>query len=214
MLAAVAVEARADLADPTARAAFLREEVRLARSRALYLVLDPGSDRLFLRRQHVDLLDIPVRARAGLPRWVGERQLTWPAYRFTLVSPLPMPPRPRVDQPRRAEGDTAAAPISVDDLQSARDRFLAQLPVDFRLEFAPELDVRVSGSGSSSPLNDRWQRGRRALREAWRNLGDRLAGRPPRLRLLLEMSPDDARRLYLALEPETALLVAPPPGDR
>lgn len=200
--------------DPSAqgeRAAFLQEEIRLAKSKQLYLVLDSEAGTLTLKRQHVDLLTLPVEARAGLSRLGGIHRLTWPALSFTHDSKLPEIERPLVNPPQKAADDsTAVVPITVEALQAVRDRFLQGLPSSFQLSFAPDLDVIVRGESRPPTLADRRHRAGRSLAESWRNLGNLLTGhRPHRLRLLLVMTPQEARRLYLALEPELSLLVLP-----
>ncbi len=163
-----------------------------------------------LRRRGVDLLEIPVRATVGLPLRAGRVAAAWPAVRFDLASPLTRP-----DPPRLAVRDTAAPPPTVEALDAARDRYLRRMPARYRLQFEPALIVAVAGEHEPPTVADRWRRAARRATEAWRDLGDLASGRPPRLRLLLAMSAAEARRLYVALEPELSLLIAPipPPAE-
>lgn len=196
--------AAAESVAPTAvREAFLRAELKAARSRAFYLVLDPAAETLQLRLRHVDLLTIPVRARLGAP--------LWPSVACTLITPVVEPERPVMRPPRRGDADSTSA-LSVEDIQAARDRFMNGLPARYRLAFEPDLVVEIVGESTQSGADDRWRRAGHRFTAAWRGLGGRLLRRTPPVVLELRMSEADARRLYLARVPGMILLIAPPTG--
>ena len=198
-------------ASSSAHEAFLRAEIKAARSRAFYLVLDPVAETLQLRLKHVDLLTVPVRARLGGPR--GGGTALWPAVACSLTTSVSEPERPRLTPPRRAAGDTATAPaLSVEAIQAARDRFMNGLPACYRLAFKPDLVVEIVGEAPQPGAGDRWRRAGRRFASAWRGLGERLLRRSPYAVLELRMSAPDARRLYLARVPGMLLLIAPPVG--
>ncbi|HOX26921.1 MAG TPA: hypothetical protein PLL30_14200 [Candidatus Krumholzibacteria bacterium] len=209
-----------------AREAFLRTEIKAARSRTFYLVLDPAAATLQLRLQHVDLLSLPVKARFGRPRWAGGDAPIWPAIACTLATHVEEPERPllKPGQPEGAGGeggetgggpaagaaDSSSPAITVEAIQAARERFMEGLPAKYWLEFEPDLDILVLGETATTGLGGWWRGFRWSLGEAWQGMLDGLARRQPRTRLILEMSPADARRLYLVLEPKMALLIEPP----
>jgi len=201
----------ADVAPTLAREAFLRTEIKAARSREFYLVLDPAADALLLRLQHVDLLTMPVRAEFGWRRWARRGELVWPALACTLLPSVAEPERPLLTPPRRDAADTTAAPaITVEAIQAAREQFMLSLPARYELRFTTDLDVLVAGETPQTGLRGRWRQASRQFAEAWDGLKDALARRTPRVRLVLHMTPEDARRLYLALVPRMPLLIAPP----
>lgn len=200
----------------TAQETFLKEEMALAGSPKPYLVLDPVQATLTLRCRHVDLLTWPVTATVSHSRLAGSRALEWPAFRFDLVSELQLPERPRVRPGSGEEGNRASpqGPQTVEAIQAVRDRFLQDLPARFRLTFEPDLDLVVQGESGPRNLAERARAAGRRLAEPWRALAGRMAGRRgENLELRLVMSPAEARRLHLALEPGIALLVVPPQAD-
>ncbi len=210
-VAASAADQRADSTGQgnlEARAAFLRQEIELASGKPAYLVLDVSRGVLSVRRKHVELLAIPVTATVMAPGGGGDRPPVWPDSKFTLASELQEFERPRIDPPEKAEGDTTTAPVTVGDIQAARDRYLQAHPSRYILGFDPGLEVEILGIGSS-PGGGGAGLGVR-LADAWRGLRDRLAGRERGIRLRLMMDEQVARRLYLTLEPGIVLLVAPP----
>ncbi|MBU2502003.1 hypothetical protein KJ682_11800 [bacterium] len=209
--AAVAAEQPADSTAQAildARAVFLRQEIELASGKPAYLVLDVSRGVLSVRRKHVELLAIPVTATVMVPGGGGDRRPVWPGSKFTLASALQEIERPRIDPPEKAEGDTTAAPVTVGDIQAARDRYLQAHPSRYRLTFDPGLEVEVLGFDPSHGEGGAGLGVR--LGDAWRDLGHRLAGRERGLLLRVTMDEQLARRLYLTLEPGITLLIAPP----
>ncbi|MGD9547908.1 MAG: hypothetical protein AB7V45_10230 [Candidatus Krumholzibacteriia bacterium] len=210
-MAAVAAGQPADTtaqANLEARAVFLRQEIELASGKAAYLVLDVSRGVLSVRRKHVELLSIPVSATVRVPGGGGDPRPVWPGSKFTLASALQEIERPLIDPPEKAEGDSTAAPVTVGDIQAARERYLQAHPSRYRLAFDPGLEVEVRGGDPSRGDDGRGPTSR--LGDAWRGLGDRLTGRNRGLQLRMTMDEQLARRLYLTLEPGIALLIAPP----
>lgn len=200
---------------PTVQAAVLADEVRLARSRCLYLVLDPAAGTASLRRQNIELLEFAVTVSVSDAGRSGGHRLAWPALCFTLESELPEIERPRLSPPAQP-GNSAAAPASptVAELQAERERFLSLLPTNYKLLFAPDLEVTISGESGAVTARDRGRRVGRLLAATWHGLAAALTGNHngehnPRLQLLVLVTPAEARRLYLALEPDMSLLVVP-----
>jgi hypothetical protein len=195
-----------------ARAAYLAAEVRAARSHRLYLVLDPGASRLELKADGLLLHRFPVEsALFGRSRLAGGA-FAWPAASFTLVSELEEPDRPRIpiqSQDKEREQAGQAAPTST-RVSAAREEAIADAPTHYRLRFVPTLDVSVLGEAGVSNLPGRVWRTRHRLLEGWEAVLLRLRGKPVPPRVVLVMSPREARRLFLTLLPETRLLVYAP----
>jgi hypothetical protein len=188
---------------PRARAAHLEAALAAARSHRLYLVLDPwtrrldlAADGLLLRRFRLE------RALWGRP-WLVRGAAAWPAASFALVTEIPEPERPRV--PVGAPAKAAAS-----EADRKRDELLAQAPTHFRLRFEPGLDVSVRGEAGVPVLPGRLYRLRHRLVEGWENLFAWLLRRPLPPRVVLTLRPEEARRLFLALQPEMRLLVRAP----
>jgi hypothetical protein len=181
------------------RAGSLAAEVEAARGRHLYLLLDPRGPHVDLKASGVLLHRFPVEsALFGSPRLGGGD--AWPAASFQLVSELPEPERPEVPiqkaAPREAR-TTLGDPVAEANLEG--------VPTHYRLRFAPDLDLSVLGE-AGSPADRLW-RLRHRLLEGWGNLARRLTGEPTPPRVVLFMKPEDARRLFVAIKPDTRLVV-------
>lgn len=204
---ATAGEALTDAA--AARAAFLHAEVEAARSRELYLVLDPAVATLEVRAEGQTLLVLPVE-RAVLTRAPGGGTASWPALSFRLAGEPPTVRRPVLTPPDGRAAATPAPPPSpgerLDFRARQRRELLDRAPASYLLRFEPGLEVAVEGDGAAAPGTGGW-------REAGARLAARLgADRPPdRLRLVL--AADAARRLCLTLRPAMPLLVVAPPAE-
>lgn len=196
-----------------AAAAALAAELRAARSHQLYLVLDPAASRLELKADGVLLHQFPVEsALFGRSRLAGG-ELAWPAASFILVSELEEPDRPRIPIQSAEAAAEEATPTST-RVSAAREEVLAETPTHYRLRFVPTLDVSVLGEAGVSHLPGRVWRIRHRLVEGWEAVLLRLRGKPVPPRVVLTMTPREARRLFLVLLPETRLVVradgAPP----
>lgn len=203
---AAAGETPADAA--AVHAAFLHAEIEAARSRELYLVLDPAAGRLEVRAEGQALLALPVE-RAVLAHADRGATPSWPALSFRLAGEPPAVRRPVLTPP---DGSAAAAPAPppapgerLDFRARQRRELLDRAPASYLLRFEPALEVAVEGDGAAAPGTGGWRETRARLAARFG------APRPPdRLRLVLPA--DAARRLCLTLGPSMRLLVAPPAG--
>ncbi len=203
---------------PEVPKSFLEAEAEAATSGDLYLVLAPGGDRLDLACQGVVLRSFDLRGARFAPPPRSSGPATWPAVAFQLSEGLAEPKRPEIaPPPPEGEGEPAPAPPPVtasggiDFAAKQREEVLHRAPASYLLTFSPPLEVAVLGltgapGEESRGLGDR-------LEEGWVRLQRWLkgAGLPPRL--TLELPEEEARRLFLELEPGTRLLVAPPPAE-
>lgn len=222
----------------TARKQYLLEEIRLAKSEDLYLVLQIQKPVLELKIADVVVRRFPLlAARIGQPRLGGSDEWVWPSVKFTMVSELAEPDRPLITPPDKSGGSSAdggadgsadgsAAPTGdssadgttttlprnplAESLSEYRERVYQGVPTIYRLRFDPGLELLVRGEQTAQDWRSR-------LRRFWHLFTDGMDGfrrwlkrEPPVTRLVLEMSFDDARRLYLALRPKMELLVEPP----
>ena len=216
-----------------ARAAFLQREFEAAKGQKFYLVLDPAARALELRVIGVTVKRFPLeRAMIGVSRLRGGGTAQWPALAFTLASEVDEPDRPVITPPTAGQeqasvqaasgapaapdgdagGDSsvAAKPVSLaDSLSSFREQTYAGIPPVYRLHFEPDLDVVIRGEPPAQDFKSRVRRQWFHFQEGWTGFRHWLSGQPISTRVTLFMTPDDARRLYLALDPSIPLLVEP-----
>ena len=236
VLAALALPALAGgdgAADGSARAAFLQKEYEAAKGQKFYLVLDPASRALELRVIGVTVKRFPLeRAMIGVSRLHGGGTAQWPALAFTLASEVDEPDRPVITPPTAGQeqasvqaasgtpaapdgdasgdGSAAARPVSLaDSLSSFREQTYAGIPPVYRLHFEPDLDVVIRGEPPAQDFKSRMRRQWFHFQEGWTGFRHWMSGQPISTRVTLFMTPDDARRLYLALDPSIPLLVEP-----
>ncbi len=225
-------------AQPVARAHHLKEEARLAKSQEFYLVLDLAQNALDLRLLGVTLRRFPLHeASIGQSRLRGSGQPVWPALSFTLESEVAEPDRPVIQPPAAGQesatvmapegaaadrGTAPAKPLSLaDSLTAFRERTFAGIPPVYRLHFTPDLDLVIRGEPVATDWRSRLRRLRYQFGEGWSGFTHWLTREPVATRVMLFMNPDDAKRLYLVLDPQIPLLitatacpsVVPPAGD-
>lgn len=205
-------------ADPAIRREALLAEIELAQSKQLYLVIDPAAGEVQLTIQSVVVRRFPAGMRVGLPAGHPE---TWPATVFKLHSGLPEFERPVIRPPDKPVVDTrttgpaapaapdtgASAKKSPDDLLDERNRALAGVPTVYVLHFDPELDILVRGEAEAKGFAGRWKKAWASLAEGVGRGYARLTGKPRTLHIVLQMDPEDARRLGLTLSPQMPLLI-------
>jgi hypothetical protein len=216
-----------------ARAAFLQREFEAAKGQKFYLVLDPAARALELRVIGVTVKRFPLeRAMIGVSRLHGGGTAQWPALAFTLASEVDEPDRPVITPPTAGQeqasvqaasgapptpdgdGSAAAKPVSLaDSLSSFREQTYAGIPPVYRLHFEPALDVVIRGEPPAQDFKSRVRRQWFHFQEGWTGFRHWLSGQPISTRVTLFMTPDDARRLYLALDPSIPLLVEPIGAD-
>ena len=233
LLAAVPVLAHATVDPALQRKAYLAEELAAAKSEFFYLVFDPIEPALDLKiegvRVHRFRLD---RAEVGLPRLGGSSEPQWPAAAFALATKIPEPERPRIEVQKQAEADKALDAVIKQAIargkkpagelaETAGEKVAKQAkppdpeaPVNFELEFEPGLVLVVRGEPDAGDLGSRLRRLRYALVEGWQGLGRSLVGKPRAARLVVELPPQDARRLWkvFVYMPGLKLLVHAPPA--
>lgn len=200
----------AERAQRAERAAALAAELRAARSHKLYLVLDPAASHLELKADGLLLHRFPIEsAQLGRSRLAGG-EVAWPAAAFTLVSELDERERPKIPIQPQDKEPAGAGPAGATStrVSAAREEALADAPTHYRLRFVPTLDVSVLGEAGVSHLPGRVWRVRHRLVEGWEAVYLRLCGKPVPPRVVLTMTPREARRLFLVLLPETRLVVA------
>ncbi len=224
-------------ANGAVRAAFVQQEFDAAKGQKFYLVLDPVDRTLDLRVIGVTLKRFPLeRALIGVSRLRGGGTPQWPALAYKLASEVDEPDRPVITPPaagqeqasvqaasgaaagRGADGDgdatgdgsAAAKPVSLaESLSSFRERAYAGIPPVYRLHFEPDLDVVIRGEPPAQDFRSRMRRMWFQFEEGWTGFRHWMKGQPISTRVTLFMTPDDARRLYLALDPAIPLLVEP-----
>lgn len=234
MLAALAAQlASAAVADASlARRAYLVEELAAARSQQFYLLLDTGAPALDLKidsvRVHRFALD---KAEFGQSRLAGSAHGRWPNVAFSLVSEVPEPDRPRIEVQKADDADKqqdmsikqalAKGKQATGELSQTAGEKVARLyqaddptaPLTYRLLLEPDLVLVVRGEPKAIDFGSRLRRLNFALQEGWRGFGLWLAGKSVSTRVVVYMSPEDARRLFKVLTPQIKLLVyVPPPG--
>ena len=214
-----------------ARAAFLQREFEAAKGQKFYLVLDPAARALELRVIGVTVKRFPLeRAMIGVSRLRGGGTAQWPALAFTLASEVDEPDRPVITPPTAGQeqasvqaasgapanpagdgdGSAIAKPVSLaDSLSSFREQTYAGIPPVYRLHFEPDLDVVIRGEPPAQDFRSRVRRLWFQFEEGWTGFRHWMSGQPISTRVTLFMTPDDARRLYLALDPSIPLLVDP-----
>ncbi|HXO21885.1 MAG TPA: hypothetical protein VOA87_18375 [Thermoanaerobaculia bacterium] len=203
------------------RAAGLAAELEAARGHQLYLVLDPFVPALDLKVDGIRLRRFAIEsALFGRSRLAGG-DLAWPAFGYTLVSQLQEPERPKIpiQTPEPSPPAAAARPgppsvlptpvASTPAFSAAREEALGQTPTHYRLRFAPLLDISILGEAGVANLPGRLWRTRHRLIEGWEALALRLRGQPVPPRVVLYMTPDEARRLFLTLLPKMRLVLHP-----
>ena len=208
------------------RAAALSAELAAAKSHQLYLVLDPFAPELDLAVDGIVLRRFPVEsALFGRSRLAGG-DLAWPADSYTLVSQLDEPERPKI--PIQTPAPAAAPPPDAKPgfdpshanpaIRPASEELLERAPTHFRLRFEPALDVSILGEAGVANLPGRLWRARHRLIEGWEALWQRLHGQTVPPRVVLTVTPEQARRLFLALLPKMRLVLkvtgAGPPTPR
>ena len=232
LLAAVPALALANADPALQRKAYLADELAAAKSEFFYLVFDPVEPALDLKiegvRVHRFRLD---RADVGLPR-LGGGEPQWPAAAFALATKIPEPERPRIEAKKQAEADKALDAAIKQAIargkkpagelaETAGEKVAKQAkppdpeaPVNFELEFEPGLVLVVRGEPDSGDLGSRLRGLRYALVEGWQGLGRSLVGKPRAARLVVELPPQDARRLWkvFVYMPGLKLLVHAPPA--
>ena len=161
----------------TARKQYLLEEIRLAKSEDLYLVLQLDEPGLDLKITDVVVKRFPLlAARIGQPRLGGSDDWVWPAVKFTMISELPEPDRPLITPPDKS-GDSSAdgsAAVSGDSsadgtaslprnplaesLSEYRERVYQGVPTIYRLRFDPGLELLVRGEHAAQDWRSRTRR--------------------------------------------------------
>ena len=128
---------------------------------------------------------------------------------------LQEPERPRIPiQAPEADPASARAPITstaTPSFGAAQDAAFARNPTYYRLRFDPPLDVSILGEAGTADLPGRLWRARHRLIEGWEALVATLGGRPVPPRVVLTLTPADARRLFVTFLPKMRLVVAGPP---
>lgn len=214
------------------RQAYLSEELAAAKSKAFYLVFDPGAAALDLKiegvRVHRFTLD---RADFGQPRLGGSSERHWPAVAYTLTTDIPEPVRPRIQIQKQEDADKALdaaikAAIArgkkpAGELAETAGEKVAkenkvedpEAPVSFVLEFDPGMVLVVRGEPDATDLGSILRRAGYSLKEGWEGILHWLRGDTPTMRVVAWLPPEDARRLYKVLVPELRLLVYAPPAS-
>jgi hypothetical protein len=214
---AAAARGRAGAAAERARGAALEAQIEAASSHRLYLLLDPAGPALELRADGLVLRRFPVEsARFGRSR-LAAGELAWPAYGFLLVSQLQEPERPKIPiQAPETNPADAKAPLhatATPAFGAAREEAFGKVPSHYRLRFDPPLDVSILGEAGVANLPGRLWRARHRLTEGWEALAATLRGQAVPPRVVLTMTPDEARRLFVTLLPRMRLVLAGPPAE-
>jgi hypothetical protein len=203
------------------RAGALAAELGAVRSHQLYLVLDPHTPALDLKVDGILLHRFPVESALFGRSRLAEGDYAFPAYAYTLVSQLDEPERPKIPiqtaaaEPGRPEPGAKPGfdPHHANPAVSpAAEDLLARAPTHFRLRFDPPLDVSILGEAGVANLPGRLWRTRHRLIEGWEALLLRLHGQTVPPRVVLYLTPQDARRLFLALLPKMRMVLATQEG--
>ncbi|HEV7517726.1 MAG TPA: hypothetical protein VGR07_15610 [Thermoanaerobaculia bacterium] len=203
-----------------ARAGSLAAELGAVKSHQLYLVLDPRAPALDLKVDGVLLRRFAVESALFGRSRLAAGDYAFPAYAYTLVSQLDEPERPKIPIQAPAT-EPAAAPEpgakpgfdphhANPAVSPAAEDLLARAPTHFRLRFDPALDVSILGEAGVANLPGRLWRARHRLIEGWEALLLRLRGQTVPPRVVLYLTPQDARRLFLALLPRIRLVLQAP----
>jgi hypothetical protein len=197
-----------------ARSSALGAELETARGHRLYLVLDPAGPALELKADGMLLRRFPVESALFGRSRLAAGALAWPAYAFTLVSEIQEPERPKIPiQAPEADPANAKAPVpatATPAFDAARAEALGRIPAYYRLRFDPPLDVSVLGEAGVAGLPGRLWRARHRLVEGWEALAATLRGQTVPPRVVLTMTPGEARRLFVVLLPRMRLVLAAP----
>ena len=200
----VRAEPRPDARRAIAAARALEQRLELSRGKRFYLLLDLDSSTLSLRLGGALLDEMPVHAlEIGVPRVLFVRRgrpLAWQARTFTAGELVPSRERERVEivaQPVTEDGGGGEEPEEVG--VPAPPEELYDVPSRFLVRFTEGLTLEVRPRGASTSLLAR--------------LGDAVAALrptlPEKLRVRVEVSPEDYDGLYRSLPPEVALLALP-----
>lgn len=186
----------------------LLAEIALAKSKQIYLALDPATGEIQLKIQGVVLRAIPTRASLDSPR---SRPAVWPGAVFTLQGGIPQYERPVIIPPNKGEASQEdSGGVSPDDLVANRNRALEGMPTVYLLTFTPDLSILVRGEPPAEGLGASWRRTWTAFKKNLANGWARLGGTVAPLTVVLDTSPEDARRLGLALQPDMGLVILAP----
>jgi hypothetical protein len=200
------------------REAYLTAEIEAAKTGELYLVLDPLAPSLDLKCQGVLLHRFPLAGARFAPPPRSSGPVRWPAVAFQLAGGLAERDRPLIEPPPPGADDAPAPPQEpttpvggIDFAARQRQEILHRAPPQYLLTFAPDLEVSVQGVAGApgAPAPSLAQR----LDEGWRRLRRWFAGPALPPRVTLEIPEEEARRLFLDLEPQIRLLVAVPPDE-
>ena len=214
------------------RQAYLAAELAAAKSKAFYLVFDPGASALDLKIEGVRVHRFALeRADFGQARFSGGGERRWPAVSYTLTTDIPEPERPRIEVQKQEDVDKALdeaikkaiargkkpageLPETAGE-KVAKQSALADpdAPLEFMLEFDPGLVLVVRGEPAAAGFGDYMRRLGHALVEGWEGLLLRFGDHPPTARIVAWLPPQDARRLQKALAPELKLLLYSPPAS-
>ncbi len=204
------------------RAGALAAELGAVKSHQIYLVLDPRAPALGLKVDGILLHRFPVESALFGRSRLASGEYAFPAYAYTLVSQLDEPERPKIPiQTATAAGAEPAKPEpgakpgfdphhANPAVSPAAEDLLARAPTHFRLRFDPPLDVSILGEAGVANLPGRLWRTRHRLIEGWEALLLRLHGQEVPPRVVLYLTPEDARRLFLALLPKMRMVLAAP----
>ena len=213
------------------RQAYLAAELAAAKSKAFYLVFDPGASALDLKIEGVRVHRFALeRADFGQSRFSGSGERRWPAVSYTLTTEIPEPERPRIEVQKQEDVDKALdeaikkaiargkkpageLPETAGE-KVAKQSALADpdAPLQFVLEFDPGLVMVVRGEPAAAGFGDYMRRLGHSLVEGWEGLLLRFGGDQPTARIVAWLPPQDARRLQKALAPELKLLLYVPPS--
>jgi hypothetical protein len=213
------------------RQAYLAAELAAAKSKAFYLVFDPGASALDLKIEGVRVHRFALeRAEFGRSRFSGGGERRWPAVEYTLTTEIPEPERPRIEVQKQEDADKALdeaiqkaiargkkpageLPETAGE-KVAKQSALADpdAPLQFVLEFDPGLVLVVRGEPAAAGFGDYMRRLGHSLVEGWEGLLLRFGGDQPAARIVAWLPPQDARRLQKALAPELKLLLYSPPA--
>jgi hypothetical protein len=209
--------AKTAAAPAVARHAYLEGELEAAKSGDLYLVLDPQVPRLELRCEGVLLHSFTLSGARFAPPPRAAGPASWPAVAYQLAAGLGEPDRPLIAPPPPGGEETPPPPAEppsstggIDFAAKQRAEVLHRAPAQYLLTFSPDLEINVlgvagDGAAASPSLAQR-------LDEGWKRLHRWFAGSKLPPRVTLELPEDEARRLFLDLEPQIRLLVAVPPA--
>ena len=213
------------------RQAYLAAELAAAKSKAFYLVFDPGASALDLKIEGVRVHRFALeRADFGQARFSGGGERRWPAVSYTLTTDIPEPERPRIEVQKQEDVDKALdeaikkaiargkkpageLPETAGE-KVAKQSALADpdASLEFMLEFDPGLVLVVRGEPAAAGFGDYMRRLGHSLVEGWEGLLLRFGDHPPTARIVAWLPPQDARRLQKALAPELKLLLYSPPA--